>query len=201
MSYGGYGGELQHYQPQVHPPAGYSAPTTPDPWTQPSPPAAPVAPYGRVAQPPQRPALVTMAATLAVTGSLQFLTGLTLLWLIAVAGNQELGTTGADGVMFHILNRFNDRMLTGLAFPLYLFPLGALALGLLLPTRRPWTRLAFSLLGLAAVAWLAWLFRYDLEWLILPGAYIAFCVGLVWTSAASRWYSWPSASDGYPQPR
>lgn len=142
-----------------------------------------------------------MATTLAVTGSLQFLAALTLLWLIAVAGNDELGTSGADGVMFHLLNRFDDRMVDGLAWPLYGFPLAALVLGFLLPTRSPWTRIALSALGLVAVAWLAWLFRSNVTWLVVPAVYIGFTSGITWTAAASRWYSWRPDSDAHPQPR
>lgn len=144
---------------------------------------------------------VGLAATLAVTASLEFIGALSLLWLIAVTGNEQLGTSGPDGVLYHILNRFDDRMVTGLAWPLYLFPLAAIVLGLLLPARRPWARLAFTLLGGATVAWLAWWFRSDLRWLIVPGTYIAFCVGILWTSPVSRWYRWRPGSDGHPQSR
>jgi hypothetical protein len=213
--YGGYGGDLQHYPahggpspavPSYEPPAvpTYAPPRVPPAWE----PAAP-SPVGSYApgftqpqpQPPERPAVITMAATLAVTGSLQFLAALTLLWLLAVAGNDELGTFGADGVMFHVLNRFDDRMVDGLAWPLYGFPLAALVLGFLLPTRRPWTRIAFSVLGLLAVAWLAWIFRSRPVWLVVPVTYIGFTSGIVWTAAASRWYRWRLRSDADPQPR
>lgn len=205
--YGGYGGELQHYHAQSYPQPAVPSyfPPVPPPWSSPampSPPSPSAPGFARPQpQPPERPAVVAMAATLAVTASLQFLAALTLLWLIAVAGDDELGTTGADGVMYHMLNRFDDRMVDGLAWPLYGFPLAALVLGFLLPTRRPWTRIAFSALGLVAVAWLAWLFRSDLVWLVVPGVYIAFSSGIVWMAAASRWYRWQPGSDAHPQPR
>ena len=160
---------------------------------QPYPPHAP-APQA------QRPVAITLAATLAVTASLQWVAGLTLLWLVAVTSGRQLGTTGADGVMFHILNRFDDRMATGLAWPLYGFPLASLLLGFLLATRAHWVRIALSVVGVAAVLWLAWLFRDDLTWFLVPGAYIAVTVALLWTTAAGRWYGW-RPSDPTTQPR
>lgn len=209
LSYGGYGGELQHYRPSgyapaqppptVAPPPSLPPPSLPSASLPPPALAAAPAPYARIPQPPQRPVGVTLAATLAVTASLQFVAGLTLFWLLAVTGSRQLGTSGSDGVVYHLLNRFDDRMIAGLAWPLYLFPLASIVLGLLLPTRSLGVRLVFSLLGAVAVAWMVWLFRTDPRWLLVPAAYVACCVGLLWTPVSSRWYAWRPPSDGHPQ--
>ena len=203
---GGYGGGLRGFDARRYPQPvpGYLPPLQAPPVQQPAYPAGQFyPPYGSApqAQLPQRPAAITLAATLAVTAALQWVAGLTLLWLVAVAGGRQLGTTGADGVMFHILNRFDARMATGLAWPLYGFPLASLLLGFLLATRASWVRIAMSILGAAAMVWLAWLLRDDLTWWLVPGAYIAVTVALLWTSAANRWYAWRPPSDPTAQPR
>lgn len=198
-SYGGYGAELQRYQAQNYPqapgypPPVYPAPGMPAPWAAQQQLPHPGMPQDRPwPQPPQRPAVIALAATLAVTASLQFLGALTLAWLISLAGRQ-LSTTGGEGALYHILNRFNDRMLNGLAWPLFGFPLAALVLGFLLPNRRPWVRLAFTVLGAAALLWMGWLFHSNLVWWLVPGIYVASTVGILWTSAASHWYRWQPA--------
>ncbi|MBA3528507.1 MAG: hypothetical protein H0T91_04210 [Propionibacteriaceae bacterium] len=191
-NYGGYSGELQSFgQPPV--------PTAPPPWaSNPMPPAPsyahPTAPAATL--PGQRPAVVAMAATLAVTASLQWICGLSFLWLVATAGARELGTTGVDGGVYHLLNRFHYRMLDGLAWPLYLFPAVSFVLAFLLLARRQWARLAFTLTGAAAVGWLAWFVRSDLVWWVAPALYISVAVGILWTPAAHRWYGWQPERQG-----
>lgn len=152
-------------------------------------------------QPPQRPAVITMAATLTVTASLQWVAGLTMLWLVAVAAGRQLGTSGADGAVFHIFSRFNDRMATGLAWPMYGFPLVSLLLGFLLPARGRWVRIALTAVGAVAVLWLAWLFLDNLVWFLVPGTYVVIVVALLWTTAANRWYGWNPPSEPAAQPR
>jgi hypothetical protein len=155
----------------------------------------------RTPQPPQRPATIALAATLASTASLQWIGLLTFCWLVATAGVAQLGTTGVDGGVYHVLSRFSSRMLDGLAWPLYLFPLASFVLSFLLLTRRPWTRLVFSATGAAALLWSAWWLRADLVWWLVPAGYIAVSVLVLWTADAGRWYRWRPASDAAGQSR
>ncbi len=145
--------------------------------------------------PPPRPAVVGLAATLAITASLQWICALSFFWLVATAGAAQLGTTGIDGGIYHILNRFNYRMLDGLAWPLYLFPLAAFGLSFLLLTRRSWARLAYTVVGAASLAWSAWWLRADIVWWLAPAAYVFLAVLVLWTGPANRWYGWKPASD------
>lgn len=202
MSYGGYGGELQNYDPQRY----AAAPPTQPTWTEPPPAVwnpnatAPPAPLVAAAEvprerPPQRPAVIGLAATLGATASLQWICALSFVWLVATTGANQLGTSGVDGGLFHILNRFNYRMLDGLAWPLYLFPLASLVLSFLLLARRPWARLAYTITGAAALVWSAWWLRNDFVWWLVPAGYIAVAVVVLWTADASRWYRWGRASD------
>lgn len=198
VSYGGYGGDLQSYGQPRHP-STYEQSYAPRLDTAgPVPPAvdAPVfLPAPRMAGPlPQRPAVVGLAATLAATASLQWIGVLSLCWLLAAAGVSQLGTTGVDGGVYHVLSQFSYRMLDGLAWPLYLFPLASFVLSFLLLTRRPWSRLAFSVTGAAALAWSAWWLRSDLLWWLVPAGYIGVSVLVLWTAEASRWYRWRPTS-------
>jgi len=148
----------------------------------------------RTPQPPQRPATIGLAATLASTASLQWIGLLSFCWLVASAGVAQLSTSGVDGGVYHVLSRFSYRMLDGLAWPLYLFPLVSFVLSFLLLTRRPWTRLAFSVTGAAALLWSAWWLRSDLLWWLVPAGYIAITVLVLWTAETTRWYRWRPAS-------
>ena len=163
--------------------------------SQAPPPRATTAPTTRTAQPPQRPGTIGLAATLASTASLQWIGLLSFCWLVASAGVAQLSTSGVDGGVYHVLSRFSYRMLDGLAWPLYLFPLVSFVLSFLLLTRRPWTRLAFSITGGAALLWSAWWLRSDLLWWLVPAGYIAITVLVLWTAETSRWYRWRPESD------
>ena len=142
----------------------------------------------------QRPAAITIAATLAVTGSLQWICGLTVLWLAAIAGAETLSRSGTEGAIFHILHRFDVRMTDGLAVPLYLFPVAAFISGFLILWQRSWTRIAHTALGVAALAWSAWWLQNSLLWWCVSGLYILVGCLLLWTPSASRWYE--HGSDG-----
>jgi hypothetical protein len=204
-AYGGYGGELQSYGQRHASPGSYEPPPFPPPvpWPSQPPPVAqpaavPVTP-AHPAQLPQRPGVVGLAATMAATASLQWVCVLSFLWLVATAGAAQLSTSGVDGGIYHILNRFNYRMLDGLAWPLYLFPVISFVLSFLLLARRSWARLAFTLTGAAAVLWSAWWLRDELLWWLGPAGYIAASVVVLWTGEANRWYAWQPASDARPQ--
>lgn len=155
----------------------------PPPW---SPPPSPTAPNRPALE--QRPAVVAIAATLAVTAALQFVCVLGLAWVTATVGADQLDTTGSEGGLFHILQRFNYRMLDGLAWPLFGFPVASFVTGLLLLVRRPWTRLLHTGLGVVALGWSAFWLRDDLLWWVSPALYVAIGCLLLWTPAANRWY-------------
>ena len=146
------------------------------------------APYGSVPA-PVRPAEIPMAATLAVTASLQFACGLGFFWLVATAAMASLANEGVDSGLFHLFNRFHDRMLDGLAWPLFLFPVASFFTGFLILSPQPWTRLAHTLVGALALVWSGWWLRDGLLWWLIPAAYIGVACGLLWTSGASRWYA------------
>ncbi|SDT37230.1 hypothetical protein SAMN04488543_4008 [Friedmanniella luteola] len=149
--------------------------------------------------PPQRPAVIALGCTLAVLGSLQWICGLSLLWVTATVGTGAFAEVNDNGAVFHILNRFDARMLDGLAVPLYLFPLASLVTGFLVLSRRPWTRLAHSAVGLVVLAWAAWWLRDDLLWWFSAAWYIAVACLVLWTPAATAWYRWRAdGRDGHP---
>jgi len=149
-SYGGYGGDLQSYgrtgpaasaPPPSAPPMSHSDQVAPGqpfspgavwpaPQHQPFQAYATVRPTAVPQLPVRRPVFVGMAATMAVTASLQWICALAFLWLVATAGARQLGTSGVDGAIFHLLNRFDDRLLDGLAWPLFGFPLASGVAGL-----------------------------------------------------------------------
>ena len=146
----------------------------------------------------QRPGVVGIATTMAATASAQWVCGLAFFWLLAGSGARQLGTTGMDGALFHLLNRFHSRMMEGLAWPLFLFPLASFVLSLLLLTGRAWARIAFSVTGVAWLLWSAWLFRNSFVWWLPPAAYVTTSVVLLWTAPANRWFGRRSHPAGQP---
>ena len=175
--------ELTDRQLQQLPP-----PSVPNPATvfRPPPPA-----YATPLRPPpeQRPGVVGVACSLAVTASLLWICALSLAWVTATAGADRLADDGETGPIFHILNRFDDRMVSGLAWPLYLFPAAAFVTGLLLLSQHRWARIVHTALGLAVLAWSAWWLQDNLLWWVSSALYIAVASLLVWTPGASRWYA------------
>jgi hypothetical protein len=140
--------------------------------------------------PPQRPAVIALACTLAVMGSLQWVCGLSLLWVTASVGAGAFAEVNDNGAVFHLLNRFNYRMLDGLAVPLYLFPLASLVTGFLILSRRPWTRVVHSAVGLVALAWAAWWLQDNLLWWFSAAWYVVVACLVLWTPSATAWYGW-----------
>jgi len=135
-----------------------------------------------------RPAVVATASTLAVTASLQWLCGLGFVWLVVVAATANLRTSGLDGAVYHLFNGIHERLLDGLAWPLFGLPLISFVTGFLVLLQRPWARLLHTLVGAAALAWSAWWLRADLTWWLIPAAYITVACLVLWTPAATRWY-------------
>ena len=187
--YPGYQAPGPHGAPQFSPPG--SQPTAPQPvpaWP------LPTQPYAAVV-PPQRPAVIAMAATMTVTASLQWLCALSLAWLVATAGAAGLSTTDAEGALYHILRRFHLRMIEGLALPLYGFPTLAFFLGFVVLAPRVWARLALTLTGVAALVWSAWWLRNDILWWLPIATYVGIVCLILWTPGATQWYRQRAASS------
>ena len=137
----------------------------------------------------QRPALVGLAVTLAVTASLLWVCGLSLFGVVALAGIDEMSPVGDDGVVFHTLDQFVLRMGDGLWVPLYGFPVASVVTGFLLLTRRPWTRIAHSVVGVASLGWAAWWLRDSLLGWVVVALYVGTAVAVLWAPSVSRWYA------------
>jgi hypothetical protein len=152
------------------------------------PPPLPPSGHPAPAASPQRPVEIGLATTLAVTASLQWICGLTLLWLAAVAGADSLSTSGTEGALFHLLHRFDVRMSDGLAVPLYLLPFASMLTGFLILSQRPWTRIAHTAVGLVALGWSAWWLQDHLGWWAVVALYILIGCLVLWTPRASRWF-------------
>lgn len=169
-------------------------PYQPRPAPHPGPPGAPglaSSAYfaGPGARPVQRPAVIGMAATLAVTASLQWICCLSFAWLMAAVGAEGLGTDGIDGALYHTLQRFHYGMIDGLAWPLYLFPTASFVTGFIVLVRRPWARIVHTAVGVAALGWSAWwLYAASLLWWIAPAVYIAVGCLILWLPSVNRWY-------------
>ncbi|MGI3779236.1 MAG: hypothetical protein ACRYG2_00525 [Janthinobacterium lividum] len=137
----------------------------------------------------QRPAVVGLAVTLAVTGSLLWVCALSLFGLVALAGVQAMSPVGEDGVVFHALDEFVLRMGDGLWVPLYGFPVASIVTGFVLLARRPWARLAHSAVGVASLGWAAWWLRDSLLTWFVVAVYVGTAVAVLWTPAVGRWYA------------
>ncbi len=180
--------------PTLHPVVGPPAPYQPTHYlASPYPPAP-----APLALAPQRPAVIALAATLAVTASLQWICGLSLLWVTAVVGTSTFDQLGDNGAAFHILRRFEYRMLDGLALPLYLFPLASLVTGFLVLSQRPWARLVHTSVGLLALAWGAWWLQDNLLWWFSGAWYVVVACLVLWTPGATAWYR--GRREERPQP-
>lgn len=137
----------------------------------------------------QRPALVGLATTLAVAGSLLWVCGLSLFGVVALAGIDAMSPVGDDGVVFHALDEFVLRMGDGLWVPLYGFPVASVVTGFLLLTRRPWARVAHSAVGVVALGWAAWWLRDTLLGWFVVAVYVTTAVAVLWVPSVGRWYA------------
>lgn len=141
--------------------------------------------------------MITLSLTCAVLAALQFVCGLALLWMLALAAMAQLNTSDqVQSVLYYLLRPVTLRLAGGLAIPLFGFPLATVVGGLLLLRRRAWVRVVYTALGVVGLAWAAYWLRGNLTWWLPVAAYIGFCVGVVWTREVSRWYAAgrPSAS-------
>ena len=169
-------------------PSGPYVPQAQLPYLPPGPGPVPGAPQPLPQLSLQRPAVVGMAATMAVTASLQWICVLSFAWLVATAGAANLSLQGGEGGLFHLLHRFHISMVDGLAWPLYGLPLLSFFAGFLVLAPRPWARWTLTGTGLIALGWSAWWLQDDLIWWLAPALYILISCLLLWTPGASRWY-------------
>jgi hypothetical protein len=137
----------------------------------------------------QRPALVGLAVTLAVTASLLWVCGLSLFGVVALAGIDAMSPVGEEGVVFHTLDSFVLRMGDGLWVPLYGFPVASIVTGFLLLVRRPWVRLAHSAVGVTSLGWAAWWLRDSLLGWFVVALYVGTAVAVLWAPSVGRWYA------------
>jgi hypothetical protein len=142
----------------------------------------------------QRPAVIGLGVTLAVTASLLWVCGLSLFLLVAVAGTQAMSPIGEDGYVFHVLDEAVLRMGDGLWLPLYGFPVASLVTGFLLLARRPWARVAHSVVGVVSLGWAGWWLRDSLLSWVVVVLYVGTAVVVLWVPAVGRWYA------GRPRP-
>ena len=193
------------------PPLPTAPPLVPSPagWTGPAPtggalPTAPTGP-GVLAPsmvrpgPPQRPAVVTLACCLSVVASLQWICGLALAWVAAAVATGTFAQIGDDGALFHVLHRFDHRLLDGLAVPLFGFPLLSVVTGFAILSPRPRARLLHTAVGLAALLWAGWWLREDLLWWFSAAWYVVVACAVLWTQGATAWYHQRPAHEG-PRP-
>jgi hypothetical protein len=180
-------------------PYGYGTPGQPVPVAV-VPPAPWSAPQAAVpAGPPQRPAVIALGCTLAVMAALQWICALSLVWVTATVGTGAFSEVNDNGVVFHVLDRISQRLLDGLAVPLYLFPLASITTGFLILSRRRWTLVAHTAVGLAALAWAAWWLQDNLLWWFSAAWYVVVACLVLWTPGATAWYRWrPDDRAPYP---
>ena len=168
---------LQPGQPYLPPPQPYGFGAQADP--------GPVPP----ARPMQRPALLTLSVVMIIAGSMLLMTELALVWMFVYIARDPLGYSGTDGVVYHMFEQFHLQMLQGLALVGFGFPGAAVVLSFFLLMRKPWPRIAISLLGAAAIVAAAIVLSANISWVVPVGVYIAFAVVILWTPAVSAWCS------------
>ncbi|WP_392507460.1 hypothetical protein ACF3NT_10905 [Naumannella halotolerans] len=153
-------------------------------------------PYPSVITEPPRPGLLTAAAVATMVGSLLWLCGFSLLWLLLYSAMQAVaGTEGFSGT-YHLLYPFHRNLLDGGVVPAYLLPSVALVLGGLLLMRAAWVRLAATAWGAVAIGWGAlWQSGQPALW-APAAAYIGIVVLVLWTPEVGRWYRWQAESAG-----
>lgn len=133
--------------------------------------------------------MLTLSLVLIITGSMLLMTELALVWLFVYMARDGLGYSGTDGVFYHMLERFHLQMLEGLAVVGFGCPGAAVMLSFFLLLRKPWPRIAISLLGAGSIVAAAVVLSDHLTWVIPVGIYIAFAVVILWTPAVSAWCS------------
>jgi len=135
----------------------------------------------------QRPAMITVSLVLIITGSLLWMTALGFVWIFAYIARDSFGYSGAEGAIYHMLERFHLRMIEGLAGVLFGAPAAAVVMSFFLLKRAPWPRMVISALGVISIVMAGVLMSDDLVWILPGGAYIAFACLILWTPSVSQW--------------
>lgn len=164
---------LQPGQPYLPPPEAYGHGL----------PIGPAAPP----RPTQRPAMLTLSVVLIIAGSMMLMTELALVWMFVYIARDGLGYSGTDGAFYHMFERFHLQMLSGLALVGFGFPSAAVVLSFFLLMRKPWPRIAISLLGAASIVAAGIVLSANITWVLPVGVYIAFAVVILWTPAVTSW--------------
>jgi hypothetical protein len=147
---------------------------------------------------PPRPAQVTVAITLGVTGSMVWVTGLALAWLFSQTLQRSLNYNGAAGPFYYMLERFQLRLVDGLAWPLFGFPIAAVVMAFFLLVRRRWPRIVYSVLGAASLLITTLMLHGDVT-LVWPAiGYIAFTCVVLWSPSVTGWIAAGSRPQAPP---
>lgn len=204
--YGGGAGPAYSPAPPGYPQSGPALPTPPPPNSAPNMPApnmpasympAPFVGVQHQPVPPQRPALLGMATMMTVTAAMLFMAALGFLWMVAWAGNESIDYN-SEGGLYYLMERFHLKLAQGLWVPLFGFSTASIALAFCLLARVQWARIAYSALGALTVAWLIFVWHDRAGYIVAPIVYIAFCVGIVWVNAVTRWLKFPGLATAAP---
>lgn len=133
------------------------------------------------------PAMLILSVVMIIAGSMLLMTELALVWLFVYIARDPLGYSGTDGVFYHMLEEFHLQMLQGLALVGFGCPGVAVVLAFFLLRRRPWPRIAISLLGAVSIVAAAVVLSAHIAWVLPVGIYIAFAVVILWTPAVTEW--------------
>lgn len=137
----------------------------------------------------RRPAVVTTAAVMAITGSWVWISALGFAWLVVVSLRAELAGSGDVGTaLFHRLTAVHYSLSQGVAWPAFGLPLACVVVALFLFSGVRWSLYAITGLGMASCV---------VAWTVLGTGgigvpligYVLFCCALLWTRGARRWFA------------
>ena len=139
---------------------------------------------------PARPMGIVWASSLSLAACVTALTALSLAWLTATAGREQLDRSDrAEAVLYQLLEQLEGALRQTVAVPLIFFCVLGAALSVSLIRGGRLVRLAFSALGLVAAAWFVWWLRSPVA--IAPVIHILLSVALAWSPASTRWLRRP----------
>jgi hypothetical protein len=116
-----------------------------------------------------------------------WITGLALAWLFSQSLQRSLNYNSAAGPFYYMLERFQLRLVDGLAWPLFGFPIAAVVLAFFLLVRRRWPRILFSGLGAASLLTTTLMLGGDIALMWPAIGYIAFTCLVLWSPSVTGW--------------
>jgi hypothetical protein len=131
--------------------------------------------------------MLILSLVVIVTGSLLLMTALAFIWIFVYVARDSFGYTGAQGSIYHMLEQFHLRMLSGLAVLGFGAPGAAVVLSFFLLLRKSWPRIATSLLGAVSIVAAAFLLSDSITWVLPAAGYIAFACVILWTPGVTAW--------------